>query len=65
MQKTDYKTKLLEILVQIRNGIYFKVRNFGIISQYIDSDIFLADSVDLADISDFFADILTFFHDGW
>ena len=31
---------------------------------YIDSHVFLADSVDLADISDFFADILTFFHDG-
>ena len=32
---------------------------------YTDSDVFLADSVDLPDISDFFADILTFFHDGW
>ena len=32
---------------------------------YIHSDVFLADSVDLPDIWDFFADILTFFHDGW
>ena len=32
---------------------------------YRDSDVFLADSVDLADISDFFADILTFFQNGW
>ena len=31
---------------------------------YTDSNVFLADSVDLPDISDFFADILTFFHDG-
>ena len=27
---------------------------------YTDSDVFLADSLDLPDISDFFADILTF-----
>ena len=32
---------------------------------YRDSDVFLADSVLLPDILDFFADILTFFHDGW
>ena len=31
---------------------------------YKDSDVFLADSVDLADISKIFADILTFFQDG-
>ena len=30
---------------------------------YRDSDVFLADSVNLADSSDFFADILTFCHD--
>ena len=29
-----------------------------------DSDVFMADSVLLPDISDFFADVLTFFHDG-
>ena len=33
-------------------------------SYYRDSDVFLADSVNLADSSDFFADILTFCHDG-
>ena len=38
--------------------------NSFVSSYYTDSDVFLADSVDLADISDFFADILTFFHDG-
>ena len=32
---------------------------------YTDSDVFLADSMDLSDISDFFADILTFYHNGW
>ena len=32
-------------------------------SYYTDSDVFLADSVDLGDISDFFADIFTFCRD--
>ena len=32
---------------------------------YTDSNVFLADSLDLPDISDFFADILTFFQNGW
>ena len=32
---------------------------------YTDSDVFLADSVDFADSSDFRADSWTFFHDGW
>ena len=32
---------------------------------YIDSDVFLADSVDFADSLDFLADSWTFFHDSW
>ena len=37
----------------------------NVFNYYTYSDVFLADSVDLPDISDFFADILTFFHGGW
>ena len=42
-----------------------KHRKMAKVRYYTDSNVFLADSVDLPDISNFFADILTFFHDGW
>ena len=41
-----------------------KITNLYLGIYYRDSDVFLADSVNLADSSDFFADISTFCHDG-
>ena len=49
LKKTEYLLHIISIF-----WIYYR-----------DSDVFLADSVDLADISDFFPEYVDFCHDGW
>ena len=47
------------LILRFKKIFYF----WSVFSYYTDSDVFLAESVDLADISDFFADIFTFHRD--
>lgn len=56
------KQKVSNIFKQLHCHEYVAIMDFFYERHYTDSDVFMVDDVVLADILDFRADIMTFFH---